>query len=130
MAYEVKWYIEKRVLSVRQHGIVTMDEARELNILVLVHLMEGVAPIHVVVDVTELKAFPNNPIALKRAIQSGDPARVGWTLIAGVNPILRYVTSLLFKFWKVRYRMFATMDEVYAFLGQIDESLIVSKLEG
>jgi hypothetical protein len=127
MAYEIKWYVEGRIIYDRLYGDLTFDDAVQTS-SILTDYLGRAAPlplIHVIVDLSEMERMPLE-VNLKRfnqAMQHMKAPNLGWTLMITSHPIARFLASTLTQIARARFRTFTSREEALAFLSDQDETL-------
>jgi len=121
----VDWYVERRVILVQIEGSLDLEKASELNRQIVAFIDQGDAPVHVIVDLTQLGAIPTNLLKLREASHVVGHAGVGWIVVIGVhNPFINFIGSMLVQLGRLaHYRVMPTIDEAYAELSKVDDSL-------
>ena len=129
MPYKVEWLVEKRVVLSTYEGLLTMDDARsqvqEANVL----LRQGIPLTHSIVDMTKVEKFPS--LQLASEFMSTDMTdireKLGWTIVVTNNKLLKFASSLFVPMFRVRQRLFGSMDEALVFLQDEDSTLPLMK---
>ena len=86
-------------------------------------LSSGVAPVHIVVDLTRMETIPTN---LKQNMSMGDYLRhpnLGWTVLVGGNVLVNFMLSILSQVFQMKYTKRETVEEALAFLAEHDPTL-------
>jgi hypothetical protein len=122
MPYQMEWLHEGRIIFARVWGSLTVEDARTASIEYYQYIEKGIPPIHSIFDVREVTKFPNL-LQLRSAMTSSLSPREGWMMIAGGNPALRFIASVLMQLLNYRFRMVETKEEAVAFLTKHDPSL-------
>jgi hypothetical protein len=120
MAYEVSWYMPKRVIITRMSGDVDLQEVRESH-MVITQLGEEVSHrVHVIMDMSGVTTFPTSLMRLSRVLGTVDDRRFGWVLIVSSDPVLRFLLTTLGKLMKARMRIFNESESAFDFLAIAD----------
>jgi hypothetical protein len=127
MPFQVTWYHSDRVIYVRLEGLVTLEEISGATEKVIEHVYQGTPPVHVLSDLRDMHKFPTNLVDISRSVKPMDNTILGYTLIVGLNPVVRFLTSAISQFFKARYRTFNTPDEALAFLAEVDPSAFTNQ---
>ncbi len=124
MAHEIGWFVKGRVIYQRFYGAVTLEELGEASRTVSEFVAEGTAPVHGLIDITAVQQHPTTASEIRRALRDlrFDPRR-GWLIVIGVDPITRYLASVVFQLLGLRFRTVDTCDEALHFLAMHDETL-------
>ena len=123
MSFLVDWFVEQRVIQVELQGNVTLAQIEDIIEHIDRHVEQGVAPIHIIMDMTHVTTHPSM-IQIKKVSGGRKPdPRMGWTLVVGANLISRLINNALLQINNVRYRNFASYDDALAFLQEVDDTL-------
>ncbi len=123
MAFETKWVDEKRIIYTRLTGTLTSQEAQEMSDTHARFLSEGIAPVHLIVDVTGLSGVPTN---LRQNTSMGGYLRhpsLGWTVLIGGNVLVNFMVSVIGQVFKFRYSKRDSFDDAIAYLSAQDQTL-------
>ena len=127
MPCSFEWYVQGRVVLEKLFGDVTVADLVRLNAEVTTLLIqEGVAPVHMVVDLTAVEKYPTKLNDVICTIQKRVPEKEGWVLVVTENPILRFFASMVLQFARLRLRTFKTIPEAVGFLSENDQTLVKS----
>lgn len=128
MPCELKWYLQDRVLLQRLSGVVTLEDVKVSNAQLKTFLASGVAPTHVIVDLSGVERFPTSLSTIKEFVQPVPNQDIlGWVLIFGAkNALLRFLASMVTQLAgeNVRMRMLDTLPEAIDFIRKQDETLV------
>lgn len=127
MAFRSSWIEEKRIIHTEMIGTMTSQEAQQISDAHMKFLNEGVAPVHLIVDLTQLKEVPTN--LRQNTSMAGylqHPA-LGWTVLIGGNVLLNFMLSILGHVFKFRYVKRETMEEALAYLISQDQTLVTAR---
>ena len=123
MPYNISWCEEKRVFCIELTGELTDEQWTSIVAIDTLHIEEGIAPIHVIIDVSELDSFPTNVRkTASYASHLRDP-RLGWAVVVGGNPLLDFVASLLSQITGFKLTKSATVEDALIFLRKQDNTL-------
>jgi hypothetical protein len=127
MATEVTWYQENRVILARVWEEITIQEVIEVDAEIASHIRHGARTtplVHVISDISALTKFPIQLVEIRRAITYLREPDLGWTVVVGMSPVMRFLASMVTQIAGVRFRMFPTFEEAIAFLVSRDEGII------
>ena len=128
MPCELKWYLQDRVLLQRLSGVVTLEDVKASNAQLKTFLASGVAPTHVIVDLSGVERFPTSLSTIKEFVQPVPNQDIlGWVLIFGAkNALLRFLASMVTQLAgeNVRMRMLDTLPQAIDFIRKQDETLV------
>ncbi|MBI1258539.1 MAG: hypothetical protein GC204_13810 [Chloroflexi bacterium] len=128
MPYRIQWYVEGRVILEEAFGDVTMEELVRFNAEVTTLIAEeGVAPVHVIVDLSKVEKYPPSLREVLSTMRQKAPEKVGWMLIVTESPILRFVASTVFQIAHLKLRTFATLPQAKTFLAEMDDTVAMSR---
>lgn len=123
MSYQLWWAVPDRVVMQRCYGDLTVEELKTINqTFVSQYLRVGTPLIHTVIDLTDMTGFPKNLPQLTKAFQRDkqDIERLGWTLVVGVNPIVKFFASIITQLWsQSRFRVVDSVEDAEKFLKDV-----------
>jgi len=125
VAYNISWYIPKRVVHATFMGEITLSEAETASELTAQLIGDGDPPmVHLIADTTRLERFPTNLNLLNRSASKHlwQP-KLGWTIVISTNSTTRFISGIITQVARVRFRMFPTLEDGMAFLADQDSSL-------
>lgn len=126
MSSETMWYIENRVILSRVVGEATIQDVADVDAAVIALIRQGaqVTPlVHFILDMRAMTKIPINLVELRRTLNHLKEPALGWTVVAGMNPVMRFVAGMITQMAGVRFRMLPTFEEAVSFLASQDESL-------
>jgi hypothetical protein len=127
MPAETTWYQENRVVLVHVQDELTLDDMATLDQQIIEFLRQGsqVTPlIHLIVDMQAMTKMPINLAQVHHTLTHLKEPALGWTVMVGMSPVMRFVASTVAQMAGARFRMFPTPEEAVAFLISLDESII------
>jgi hypothetical protein len=130
MPYTCYWYLDRRIIYNHLYGTVTLEEAAALEDENFQHFEEGIPPVHIIVDMADVKKLPTSISQLNRMLQRGRPPALGWIVLVGVNPLARLIGSMLCQVARVPFRTFDTLDDAVRFLQETDNTLEAQAVSG
>jgi hypothetical protein len=123
MAVNISWYAENRVILAQVEGVVDDEGMNASNTTITNLLDKGQAPVHLIVDTTDLKKFPTNLSALRNSQAYLTHSNVGWVIVINTNPLLNYLAHILTAIAKVKSRTVKTFAEGEQLLTSLDSSI-------
>ncbi len=132
MPAETTWYIENRVILSRVEGEATFKDIAEVDAQVVARIRQGAnfTPlVHFILDMRAMTKIPVNLVEMRKALTHLKEPALGWTVVTGMNPVIRFVAGMITQMAGVRFRMFPTFEEAVSFLVSQDESLADVKTE-
>ncbi|QPC82661.1 hypothetical protein G4Y79_23730 [Phototrophicus methaneseepsis] len=125
--YHLEWKIPEIVLHIKYWDILSLsDLMAAMTILKEDYLDHSAEPIHLILDLSELKVFPKRMPDLHKAmgIIAGH-SNMGWVIIVGfLNPVLNFIASLLTQIYNVHLTSEPDMERALATLRRIDTRLL------
>ena len=121
------WYQENRVVLVHVQGELTLADMAEVdhNIVTFVRAGSKVTPlIHLIVDMREITKMPINLAQVHRTLTHLKEPALGWSVMVGMSPVMRFVASTVIQMAGARFRIFPTAEEGVTFLISQDESIL------
>jgi hypothetical protein len=126
MPYQVSWLVPQRVVWAQGWGEISAAENQASDEAVKAHIETGQAPVHVLIDVTQVEGFPFSTAShrVKEAREFWQHPNLGWGIICGTdNRVVRFIAEIVMRLAGVKLRLFSTLEEGIAFLEQDDPSL-------
>ena len=126
MPFQLEWFVPQSVMLVTLNGDFTVEEISELSIRIVENLdASGKAPIHILVDRSELNSFPILLAPIRRTATSLNDKRVGWFVLYGKNDhkLLNFLTAMVFKMFGISHQQVETQEQAYTHLLTVDHSL-------
>jgi hypothetical protein len=121
------WLLENKVSLLAFSGEVTLDELQEGNSIgiALMETSPETLLVHSIHDASNITSFPNNLKAVMDVTRtSREHPQMGWSVSVGlVDPITRFVVTMVEKVTRSRQRYTDTLEEALTFLNQVDATL-------
>lgn len=122
MPYEIQWLYEKRIINPAFFGVVTLEEMKA-EIWELTEVTKtGKPPVHIIVDMSGVDHLAANLLQIRKVTPPVTP-EIGWVIIVGQNPLVRFISSISVQLSRAKYRFFATTDEALIFLKTRDADI-------
>lgn len=120
MDFEFEWLIENQVCKVVLPQEVTQDILEAYDQLLINVLDQAANKIHMVADLRIIKTMPN--LNQARKMRHPRHPHMGRVLMVGLNlnPIARFMASLVAQAAGVAYKAFDTYEEVFAYLEKME----------
>lgn len=100
----------------------------ELNRFIAENYLEtGEAPVHNIIDATELGDFPKSLKVLRESSKySVEHPNAGWNILVGFssNPLLKFLSSAVSQITGVKFKQVDSIEEAQAVLRRVDSSLV------
>lgn len=124
MAHDIRWYVMGRVLYVRLWGTILVEEGQQVSDQSSQMLNSGQPLVHIILNSAELEKIPTSISQLQKTMQVYQHPSMGWLVEMGSsNPFVKFVSVMLARLYRVRYRRAATLDEAVAFLKTRDATV-------
>lgn len=124
MPYELSWYREKRVVLVKIQGDMTLENAFEYSDAIYEMVDSGIAPVHIIADLTEIGKFPPSLISLRNATRYLLHPKAGWIMLIG-GPIMAQVFGeVLTRLTRINFRLVTSFQEAADALLEADATLV------
>jgi hypothetical protein len=125
MAFEIDWYIDKRVMLTRFSGEVSAEDLRQHGAKIETYIQEGDKPLFLIVDTLGMTQYPTNLKEALEAMGSNRPRSgdVEWTIIVTDNRFINFVGTIVANVFKISVRACKSMGEAEAFIGHHAEEL-------
>jgi hypothetical protein len=123
MPYTMQWFVECRIVQATVQGKFRLEEIREISQSAVQFFEKGTAPIHIVVDITDLELveFELNLIA-QVGMSLKHPA-LGWWIVYGNENLMYYYVRTIAGLMRVRFAFTQTLEQAISILKQQDRSL-------
>lgn len=123
MPYEVRWHTEKRILLVREYGVMTAEELRRMHEDVNRYVELGQPPVHIISDQRSLESFPQDLSTMRQLSEMRSQPNVGWRVNIVTGATGRLLTTTLTQL-SARYLKAAhSVDEALGFIARVDPTL-------
>ena len=114
------------------YGTATLEDALEIYQNNLKQLAEVETPIHIFLDLRAMTRYTTSVREMKDLLRPNESPNLWWMVIViNRNPVLKFIVSLMTQILskQVRFKLFDSLEEAFAFLGNIDPSLDLQSLE-
>lgn len=124
MTYQLSWLVEKRVIYLKQSGIINYEELKESFYGHQAMRKEGIAPVHVINDSTNIKSISFGLSDIKKLliISKSTPTQA-WYVVVTPNRFIRIIANIAAQFSGGKQRGFVSLEEAILFLEDVDDSL-------
>ena len=114
---------------VKLFGLLTDEESSEVGTINSQHLAEGIAPIHIIVDTTELEKFPTNLRQNSQFMAYLRTPSLGWVIVIGLthNVLAKFAVSVISQVIKFRLSQRESMSDALSFLEGNDATLKLNR---
>lgn len=127
MGYEITWYEQGRVAHVKVYGEFSLEEMhRSSQEIVADYLEKGQPPVHLLVDLLEMEKYPTqlNQVREANKIVMTHLAMGRLVIIGNMNPVVKFLASVVAQFSRIEHRIVATPEEAMEVLRRLDLSLM------
>lgn len=123
MPVTFEWLRERRIMIARFSGVLPMDDIRAWNEDTLPFLEQGVAPVHFIADLTELRAIPFRLVEVRTAVKHSRHLKLGWTVaVGGTSQVFNYARVITYVLL-VRVHFTISIANALEFLALRDPTL-------
>ncbi|MEO8607599.1 MAG: hypothetical protein ABI690_06945 [Chloroflexota bacterium] len=126
MPYEVSWYRQDRVIYMQLKEAVSIQDLAAATEFAMNAVREGIAPVHLIVDIQAVKSIPSNVLEIKKSIPTLTKEQrdlTGWIVLIGMNPLINTFVSVITQLLGTKYRNFKYQKLALQFIAQQDETL-------
>ncbi len=126
MPHEISWSQENRIIFLRLTGTLDLESGTRASEAANDYINRGIAPVHLVVDMAELKGFPTNITKVNQMNQYlKNPAR-GWVVVIGGSTLSNFVVNVISQVIKFPVTQRPTLNDALEFLKKNDPTLEVA----
>jgi hypothetical protein len=129
MPFEIKWQIENRVIFERVSGDIDFDATASAANQVSRLLDAGTAPVHLVIEMSELKSFPTNVSKIHTVTQFMRSPALGWVVVIGSGQLATFFINVIRQIIKFPVVHQQSLDQSLAFLREQDKSLPTTEVQ-
>ena len=123
MPCEVSWYHPEKIVYFRVFDVLTVEQLAQASAIIGDNVMTGAAPVHLIVDVVNMKSIPTNVLEIKKLNEYLGDERMGWLIVVGANHLVTMIATVISQLAKTRYRNFKSLEPALMFLASQDETL-------
>ena len=125
MPYQTGWYVDKRVIVTRYTGTIGVEDIRGQIAETNAMMLEGTPLIHSIIDLSQIEKWPPLNVVNEFRSMNIEPLRekIGWSIIVANNVVLKFGGALFAPIFKLRQRIFSSLDEALIFLQENDSTL-------
>lgn len=121
MKTNITWYLENRIILAHVVGDNSLEDFYVINETIIQYLDQGTAPVHLLIDVTELGNIPSNILKVKQAFTYLDHPSIGWSFFIGeMNAIKKFIVSLTTQMSGLDAKTVDTFEEALLALYRVD----------
>ena len=128
MSHAIKWYIEKRVISVRVYGEIDKDEAGDSTARIDQLRVEGTPPIFLLLDFRDVTKHPTDMgyVINNLKAKSRNQGEIKWTIILSNNAIFNFFGAMASKVMSIPMRVCKSHAEADALIVHLAPDLAES----
>lgn len=118
-----QWLEEPRIILTQLSGQLSGEEAQQLSAAQEEFLNTGQAPVHIVVDLTDMESIPTN---LRDYLTMGSYLRnpaLGWVVLVGGNVLVNFILQVLSQAFHLQCAKRETVAAAVTFLAEQDNTL-------
>lgn len=123
MPFEHRWFIEGRLVYIRQWGTVILEESLAIDDTLIQYGASSPEIVHGIVDTRGAEKFEIDPKALVQNFKERGSPTTGWVLTLRSNKLQALMTEMMAQPQQVKHRAFENLADALAFLADVDESL-------
>lgn len=123
MTIEMNWLVEGRIVDETITGQITSDDIREQDERTLAYLAQTDDHLmHMIVDFSAVSDIPG--LGSFSGVDWLRHKNLGWVVVYGMdNKLVEFVSSMVLKVTRVRYRFVESRADALAFLQEVDVTL-------
>jgi hypothetical protein len=123
MPHQISWAQDKRIILLNLIGSLDLEDGFKASNDTNDYINQGTAPVHLVVDMSELKSFPTNITKVNQMNQYlKNPAR-GWVVVIGGNSLSNFLVNVLSQVVKFPVTQRPALNDALDFLRKNDATL-------
>jgi hypothetical protein len=125
MTFESHWCVPGRVVFIRYHDEITLEDYRGVAKTMLEAFEEGSPlPVHNIVDYTYMKAMPDTISGGAKALSHITDPRYGWSVVVHAgNPLVKMRTAIMLQVKGDHFTSVETVQDAVEFLNEADDTL-------
>ena len=125
MPFDVRWYVEGRIVAVHQWGELTLDDMRETTVTVLERIQDATPPTHLLIDMRDVTKMPSSLVQMLKEIEvlRQEPT-IGWSLLITNSSLMHFFGVLASNLVKASHRSVHDYEEANEVLKRIDPTLV------
>lgn len=125
MPFESVWYVESRVIYIRQWGTLTLEDAIATDAAIAQAAELAIDEIvHGIIDARDVTEIDINPKELQAAFSKLPKPTQGWVVTVPGDRVSAFMTQVMAQSQQMRQRDFHSPEEALEFLKSVDASLI------
>ncbi len=126
MPHTNEWLEVGRIAKTVFHGVMTIDELKVDSEEALVFLAEGQAPVHFIIDLTNLKQFPTNLLQIKDTLVYTSHPSVGWQAFYGAPALASSLIGIFGQLARAKMRTFRSYEQSVRFIIEQDPTVTIA----
>ena len=125
MPFEAQWYVDQRVVYVRQWGKLTLQDAIGTDAIIADYARQN--PDHIVHGIIDSRAVEDiaiSPKALRDAFSQLPKPTEGWVVTVPGDRVSAFMTQVMAQSQHMKQKDFTAPEAALEFLQYMDDSLI------
>jgi hypothetical protein len=123
MPIDISWHIENRVINIVATGKLDAESITEFNQTMFKLVSNGVAPVHIIANTTDMEQYPTNLATLRQSQTYLSHPNIGWIIVVNSNRLVSFLANILTTVVKVNSRTVASYEEALQILARLDLTL-------
>jgi hypothetical protein len=117
MAHETSWYIENRVIRIRFHGDLALEELMSNGDSIEALSGSAPDPLFLLIDLREVTKMPLDLRQVSHSHQFRRNAGIAWTIVISNNSLFNFFGVVMSKVTDIPMRVCETLEESNAFIA-------------
>lgn len=126
MPYTMDWLQEGKVIISRAYGTLTLHELRASMPKHIAMLNSGMAPVHILTDISSLKLSPANPIEVRDSVTYLSHPAMGWHAFYGSVSLASSLINVYSQVMRVHVKVFNNYEQAIKFLAEQDPLVLIT----
>ena len=123
MAYTVNWLVDKRVLMLKYHGVVTGENLANLNQELAQFLQEGEQPVHIISDDTSVEKNEAHLNDFRKNFAAMTKPGWGHIIIINASTFTKFIGGVMGSALRINLKILSDMDAAEDYLREKDATL-------
>jgi hypothetical protein len=121
--HKLEWLQDKRIIHEILIGQLDLNSSMAAAAETEKMLKEGIAPVHLIVDVTQMDKGLTNIRSVNSVNDYMKDPKLGWVVVVGANTVVKFISSIVSQVTRFRLSNANTVADAVAFLKKQDPSL-------
>lgn len=123
MPYHFEWTTPGRVFLSRIEGNIQPEQINDITLQSRDMLLEGQAPVHLIIDTTGLSNIPFTLSNLSLWTANIPKGRMGWMIVVKPSKMASFALSIVSKTLNVKVKTAESVNEAINILHKVDQTL-------